>query len=157
MSQDHANVAFFPPLGAAVTVILILVLSTLFPLDGHDGLPPRTLLAIGCMFFAFGTGLGLWAVVSFIKAGTHVEPHKPTLSIVTDGPYRLNRNPMYTALICAVSGLSIVAFDLWWTLMLVPVFALALHFGVVLREEAYLLSKFGGDYQALLDRTRRWL
>ncbi len=157
MSEDHAHVAFFPPLGAAVTVGLIMILSYFLPLDRSDGLPPPSILMPAALLFGSGCALGLWALLSFHGAGTHVEPHKPTLAIVTDGPYRLNRNPMYTALIFATMGLSLVAFDFWWTVGLVPIFAVALHYGVVLREEAYLKAKFGAEYEQLLVRTRRWL
>ena len=31
------------------------------------------------------------------RAGTNVRPDQPSLAIVTDGPFRFSRNPMYLA------------------------------------------------------------
>ena len=92
----------------------------------------------------------------FKRAGTHVEPHKPSLVLVEGGPYRLTRNPMYLGLILVLVGCGFVA-SLDWALPLVIPFGLVLHHGVVLREERYLGAKFGAPYRAYLDSTRRWL
>jgi protein-S-isoprenylcysteine O-methyltransferase Ste14 len=35
--------------------------------------------------------------------------------------------------------------------------SIILHWGIVLREEQYLLRKFGLDYEAYRSRVRRWL
>ena len=48
-------------------------------------------------------------------------------------------------------------FSLDWALFLAPVLWAVLHYGVVLREEAYLTAKFGDDYRAFLSETRRWI
>ena len=53
-------------------------------------------------------------------------------------------------------GLALM-FSLDWGLPLVALLWAALHWGVVLREEAYLTQKFGAKYEALLKTTRRWL
>jgi protein-S-isoprenylcysteine O-methyltransferase Ste14 len=55
-----------------------------------------------------------------------------------------------------LAGLSLV-FSLDWGLILVPVLALVLHYGVIIREEAYLTDKFGEAYRGFLTRTRRWI
>jgi protein-S-isoprenylcysteine O-methyltransferase Ste14 len=42
-------------------------------------------------------------------------------------------------------------------MLLVPVLWALLHWGVVLKEEAYLTDTFGAPYLDFLSRTRRWL
>jgi protein-S-isoprenylcysteine O-methyltransferase Ste14 len=44
-----------------------------------------------------------------------------------------------------------------WAVVLVPVGVAALRWGAVLPEERYLSAKFGAEYDAYRDRTRRWL
>ena len=53
-------------------------------------------------------------------------------------------------------GLSLLVGTWWGVVFLVPVF-LVLHYGVVLREEAYLERKFGQAYLTYKSTVRRWL
>ena len=43
--------------------------------------------------------LGIWGERTLKRAGTNANPREPTLAIVSDGPYRFTRNPLYVALI----------------------------------------------------------
>ena len=76
--------------------------------------------------------------------------------VVETGPYRFTRNPMYLGMVIIQIGLCLT-FSLDWLIFLTPILWAALHFGVVLREEAYLEAKFGAPYQHFKGRTRRWL
>ena len=100
--------------------------------------------------------LALTAILAFRRAGTNIEPTKPALVLVFDGPYRFTRNPMYSGLILMMAGLSLI-FSIDYALLLTLPFALVLHHGVVLREEAYLTKKFGQPYTDYLTQTRRWI
>ena len=53
-------------------------------------------------------------------------------------------------------GSAIVFNNLWLLMTLMP-FALAIRYGVVSREEAYLARKFGDAYRGYCSRVRRWL
>ena len=154
--KDHPHVIAFPPLIFLGAQVLSWGLGIVMP---WQWLPPAfsTLaLAFGvtdCLLAAF---IALSAVAAFKRAGTHVEPHKPALVLVEDGPYRFTRNPMYVGLLLMHVGFSFI-FSLDWGLIVLPLFWFVLHKGVVLREEAYLLNKFGQPYADFLTRTRRWL
>jgi protein-S-isoprenylcysteine O-methyltransferase Ste14 len=63
---------------------------------------------------------------------------------------------MYLGLLAAQCGTGLVLREGWVVLLVCATYA-ALHFGVVLREEAYLSAKFGAEYDAYRARTRRWL
>ena len=43
-----------------------------------------------------------------------------------------------------------------WMLVLTIVFVPVIHFGVVKREERYLLTKFGAPYQRYMDSVPRY-
>lgn len=90
------------------------------------------------------------------RAGTNVLPGKPTLSIVTGGPFRFSRNPLYIAGSVLYLGLTLISNSAWPLVLSVPMLVV-LDWGIVRREERYLEAKFGGDYLAYKTRVRRWL
>jgi len=104
--------------------------------------------------------LGLSLVVAsarrFRRRGTNVETWKPTMALVTDGLYRITRNPIYLGLFTIYLGIAVLADALWVVVLAVPLY-LVMRYGVVAREEAYLARRFGGDYRRYRDRVRRWL
>jgi hypothetical protein len=98
-----------------------------------------------------------FAVRSFRRAGTNVEPWKPALMLVTTGIFAWLRNPMYFALVLLLAGIAIAIGSDWMLVLVVPA-ALILHFGVVKREERYLAGKFGESYRSYMDKVPRyWL
>ena len=92
----------------------------------------------------------------FIKAGTRAEPWKPSSALVTDGPYRFTRNPMYLGMACLYLGAS-MAFGYLWSAALLPVVLVVIDRYVVAREERYLQRRFGAQYTAYRSKVRRWL
>ena len=89
-------------------------------------------------------------------AGTRVETVEPTTAIVTSGPYRYTRNPIYIGMFVALIGLAIGFDSLWIAIALVP-FYLVIRYGVIAREESYLDRKFGDVYRNYKSRVGRWL
>ncbi|MGH8645416.1 MAG: methyltransferase family protein [Gammaproteobacteria bacterium] len=68
---------------------------------------PRYLL--GFALVASGVLLIARAMVQFRQPGTHLEPCKPTAALVTDGVFRLSRNPIYVALSLIYVGIGVIA------------------------------------------------
>lgn len=108
-----------------------------------------TLMAVSAVIAA----LGFW---EFFRHGTPVEPHKPTESVITSGPFRFSRNPLYLSLTLLYAGIAVAVDGIWILVLLAPVLII-LHYGVILREEAYLERKFPDVYPAYKARVRRWL
>ncbi|MEM9059725.1 MAG: isoprenylcysteine carboxylmethyltransferase family protein [Pseudomonadota bacterium] len=155
-SKDHPNVIAFPPLILAASLALAWGMGQIVPVSF---LPPALsgiALIFGLVDCALAFLIAVSAILAFKRAGTNVEPHKPALVLVEDGPYRFTRNPMYLGLVLLQLGLSFI-FSLDWGVILLPGLWLTLHTGVVLREEAYLTAKFGTPYTDFLGRTRRWI
>jgi protein-S-isoprenylcysteine O-methyltransferase Ste14 len=90
------------------------------------------------------------------RAGTNILPNKPTLTIVTEGPFRFTRNPLYVTNALFYTGLTLV-FNTPWPLLLLAPMLLVVHWGIIRREEEYLEAKFGDAYLAYKARVRRWL
>ena len=136
-----------------VTILFGLLLQWLRPLHLSTAAWPR--IAGGVLAVA-NIIVGLWALKTMRRSGTHVSPAKPSLVIVMDGPFRFTRNPLYLTGALVYLGLTL-AFNIVWPLVLFLPMALLLHWGIVLREERYLESKFGAAYLGYKARVRRWL
>lgn len=155
-TNETPDILVFPPLLAAAGPVAAALLGWLLPLRL---LPPLGLSGIavpGALLLVAGGALAFWGKRTFEKAATNVNPHRPALWLVENGPYRFTRNPMYLGIVLAELGLAL-ALSLDWLLLLTPVIWAVLHWGVVLREEAYLTRRFGQPYTDFLSRTRRWI
>ena len=91
-----------------------------------------------------------------VRAGTNVPPNKPTVTIVTGGPFRFTRNPLYLGGTLVYLGFAMVLGSVWLLWLFVPM-VLVLRWGIIHREERYLEAKFGEVYLAYKARVRRWL
>ncbi len=151
---DTAHVVIRPPLAWGLAVLAGLLLDWLLPLPLLPADPPMEWL--GVVVFVLALALVAWAIVTMARAGSNVPTNMPTTAIVTDGPYRFTRNPIYLGMFLGLVGLAIAFDNLWLLAMLVP-FALVIRYGVVAREETYLEGKFGEVYTAYRSRVRRWL
>ena len=111
---------------------------------------------IGGALMAAALALGIWAVLSFKRAGTTPDPRGEVTAFVTSGPFRFSRNPMYLTHVVFQIGAALLL-DNAWILMLVPVTWLLLDRVVIAGEERYLSSKYGQAYDAYRRGVRRWL
>ena len=119
-------------------------------------LPPLPARLAGLVVLVLSWWLVHSAEAAMKRAGTNVRPDQPSLAIVTDGPFRFSRNPMYLATTGLYLGITLPVNTPWPLILLSPML-LVLHWGVVRREERYLEAKFGEPYRAYKSRVRRWV
>lgn len=155
-TNDGADVAIKPPILFLAALGLGYVLSLYLPLG--PGLSSANGLAVfvGLLFVVLGLLLTFFPARRFRRAGTSVVPGQPSTVLVTEGAYKVTRNPMYVGMALAYFGLTILLTSVWMLLLFAPVL-LILHRCVVLREEDYLQRKFGDAYRAYTARVPRWL
>jgi protein-S-isoprenylcysteine O-methyltransferase Ste14 len=103
-----------------------------------------------------GLALIFWAGGLFRRSGQDPAPWKPSPSLVLQGPYRFTRNPMYVGMTAIQIGVGACAGNLW-ILLLAPVALLVVHVIAVVPEEAYLVERFGADYERYKRGVRRYL
>ncbi len=111
---------------------------------------------LGGALCALGVALAGLAFLHFRRAGTDVRTEKPSTALVTEGPYRYSRNPIYVALTLIYCGIGVAA-DSGWVLGLVVPLLAVMRYGVIAAEERYLEAKFGDPYRHYKGRVRRWL
>ena len=150
---DNPGVIAPPPLIYAGTLILGLVAKRLLPTP----FLPRALSRIfGWPLVVCGLAIGLLGFREMRRAGTNVDPREPTTAVVTEGPYRFTRNPLYVGMTLIYAGITARANALPAALLL-PLVLAVMRRGVIEREEAYLERKFGDEYLRYKDRVRRWI
>lgn len=152
-SSPHSAGVLAPP-----PAIYLLGLLLGFLLQRWRPLPllaPPLGAALACVFLLAGL-VGVPALLAFRRARTSPKPWRPTTALVTTGPYRFSRNPMYLGFTAIYLGVALWANALWPVLLL-PVVLITMQFGVIHREEAYLERLFGAEYRAYRQRVRRWL
>jgi protein-S-isoprenylcysteine O-methyltransferase Ste14 len=153
-AQDVANLGLVrPPLVYLTSLVLgaVIQLATPCPL-----LPATLAVSVGPPFVVVAIALLLYSAATFRAAGTPVPARKPTTVIVSTGPYRLSRNPIYVAFSLLQLGIAIWVNSVWLLTALVGAVAL-MHCVVIPKEEQYLERKFGAQYMAYKASVRRWL
>jgi protein-S-isoprenylcysteine O-methyltransferase Ste14 len=133
--------------------VLGLILHWLVPF-GH--LPTLAARLAGVACFIIGAGVAHSGEKVMHRAGTNVRPDLPSTALVTDGPFRFTRNPLYVGLTLMYAGIALLIPAVWPLLLLIAVL-LVMQWGVIAREERYLERKFGEAYRAYLGRVRRWI
>lgn len=154
--QETSGVIFPPPFYYAIGVGAGFVLSRFYPASLTPVEYSMVLRIAGVIIFALAAALAASAILRFKRAGTNVQPIKPTLALVVVGPYRFTRNPMYLGL--ALAGFSIaIYFNALWAVLGNAVAMFCIDRNVIRKEERYLEGKFGEDYRRFKQRVRRWI
>ena len=152
-SADSPGVVGRPPLLYGGAFLVVLVFRWFWPMPIFGG---AVALWPGLALVALGIGIAIWGRRTMQAAGTNINPSLPATTIVSSGPFRYSRNPLYLALTLLYLGLT-VAFDTWWGIVVLIPVLLVMHLGVVLREERYLDQKFGESYRRYRAEVRRYL
>lgn len=152
-AKDNPGVIAPPPLIYLGFLALGFGLDYFWPIAV---LPDRVQYFVGAALMVLATAILVSSFRQFQKAGTNVVPYKPTLAIISAGPYRYSRNPMYLALSLLYAGIGVAADNLWILVLLVPLLVVV-GTGVIAREERYLEAKFGEAYLGYKAGVRRWL
>jgi len=140
-------------------VFVLAYLIGVIPELRHSSLIPASAVRgsalVGAVFFALGAIIAGWALIIFHKAKTTTVPGKSSTRLVTWGPYRFTRNPMYVALTLAFIGEAGLMKQIWPLLML-PLVLAYVQWIVIPLEESKLKEVFGEQYEQYCSRVRRW-
>src|SRR5436309_636175 len=119
-STDNPAVVARPPFIYLGAFVVVLVLRWFWPAPIFGR---AVAVWAGLAAVALGVGIAIWGRRTMEAAGTNINPALPATTIVSSGPFRYSRNPLYLSLTLIYLGLT-VAFDTWWGLaVLVPLAA----------------------------------
>ena len=148
-------------LGGLMFVLLIPTL--MWWVSGMPNLlaAPVARMVIALLLAVLGLSLSVWSIVYMRHKGDgnpmdafghEVAPR--TKHLMTEGPYRLSRNPMLTGSFVYFAG---VCIWLWtWPALLVYVAFIVIMLLQVRSEEKRLRRDFGEEYEAYCRRTGRF-
>lgn len=112
---------------------------------------------LGLLLIIAAIAMDFWSLGLFFRAHTTFNPIHPerTRALVTDGPYRYTRNPMYVGMLVILLG-----WCLWLgsvsPFLLLPLFLWVLTVEQVIPEEKILEQTFGARYLEYKARVPRW-
>ncbi len=140
--------------GSVLVLLPFLILGrNAFAAFGADDVP----FWIGLMTGGAGVVLLAWTILDFARRGRGtLAPWSPTERLVTSGPYRVVRNPMYLGVYLVLLGEAALSGSLAvlvWGIAFAAVSAtFVLHY-----EEPNLERRFGEDYRRYCRAIPRWL
>ena len=152
-TQDNPGVIAPPPLIYAGGLVIGLLANRRYPVPF---LPHGLARVLGWLLIISGLAIGTLGFREMKRAGTNVDPREPTTTIVTGGPYRFTRNPLYLSMTLIYVGISALANALP-SVLLLPAVLHIMRRGVIEREERYLERKFGAEYLNYKAQVRRWM
>ena len=143
----------YPLLIMIVLLALCWGLSRLFPLHPGFGLIGKVagflVVSVGIFLLIIATGL-------FMARKTTVMPTRAPDKLVTEGIYRITRNPMYLGMLLILSGFPLIM-DTIIGLICPAIFFFLMDRIVIPREEKVVEGVFGKAYLEYKSHTRRWI
>ena len=155
ISVDRLELKVPPVIQMAISAGIMLIFAVLLP-------------ALSIAFFAsslvalvlasIGVAFALLGVLEFRSAGTTVDPRIPdqSSSLVTNGVYRISRNPMYVGFLLMLVGWGVFLCNIV-SFLLLPFFVMYMNRFQITLEERYMLEKFGHEYRQYAAAVRRWV
>ena len=144
-----------PPPGWAL--IYVLLAAAVSFAAGWPRVPGLPIVVVGMVLVTAGVVLAVSSALLFRSEGTELNPTSSTnAKLVTSGPFRYTRNPMYLSLVVVTSGIAV-----WvgaWPMFLAPVALFATANWVHIPfEEAKMRRQFGGAFDEYVRSVRRWI
>ena len=139
-------------LGTRVLVIaVVLLLLRLHVVRARTIQDAPWAIVLGLVLLFGGLGLAVWARVYIGRNWGMPMSQKDEPELVTTGPYRKVRHPIYTGIIIAMIGTGLATSLLW-----MPVAVILGGFFIVsaTREEKYMTSQFPAAYPAYKRATK---
>ena len=155
-TDERPNTLPWPPMLYAGLIIVAMVLNRAAPLPIASEPAPGWLFTVGTMLFVTGFALDIGTLLLFARRKANFLPHRAATQLITDGTFRLSRNPIYLGNTLALLGAGI-AFNSLWLILAALLAAILVHHLAIVREERHLAAKFGAEWQAYAKRTPRWL
>ncbi|MFZ5738505.1 MAG: methyltransferase family protein [Pseudomonadota bacterium] len=143
----------WPPILLAIAAMAAVGLGVVLPLPlpRHDAV-----VWAGYLVAALGLSIDGWAILTMRAARTNVLPHRAADRLVTWGPFRVSRNPIYLANTLLLLGIGL-AFGNGWFVPLALLTAVLVDRLAIRREERHLAIKFGNAWIEYAAATPRWL
>lgn len=144
---------FIPPI---LVGLLIACCAVIRLFSDTPSILPMPIPYLGGIVIAAGLTLLVTAAGTFKKVETNIHTFKEPNRLVTDGPFRFSRNPMYLGFLLVLTGVAVL-FNTLPGFIVIPVFFLAANNWYIPFEEARAVEAFGEEYEVYRKKVRRWI
>jgi protein-S-isoprenylcysteine O-methyltransferase Ste14 len=142
-----------PPTYFLVTIILSIIMHFVLPIKRIIS-PPYTYA--GIIFIVFGGVINLWTDGLFKEMKTTVKPYEDAVELITQGPFKLSRHPMYLGMTSILFGIALLHGTI--VTFIFPILFIVLCEVLFIRfEEASMEKIFGEKYLNYRKKVRRWI
>ena len=143
-------------IGVVIVSLALAYLGTI--IDWSLGIPRFTSSLVnvfGVLLVICGFLLRVWATTHFYAHNMRVISLQPQNSLITTGPYRYSRNPLYLGanVFCFFGAALLLGSP---TAVLLTILHLPFVDLMIRREEKQLQRKFGEDFRIYKSKVRRW-
>ncbi|MDI7864034.1 isoprenylcysteine carboxylmethyltransferase family protein [Rhizobiaceae bacterium n13] len=145
----------WPPLLYGAAMLCAIVLHRFYELPSPE-LNSTIAWAGGALMIVLAVSLDIWAIRTLIDSDTTILPHRCATHLVTRGPFRFTRNPIYLGYTLMTAAMGLLTGNAWFFVMAVLA-ALMTTFVAIRHEERHLLARFGIEYENYCKNTRRWV
>jgi protein-S-isoprenylcysteine O-methyltransferase Ste14 len=135
----------------AVIAVVVILLIRLGAFRGHGLNTDPWRAGTGLVLFGLGLGLAIWARLHIGRNWGTPMTEKDEPELVTSGPYRLVRHPIYSGILIAAAGTA-VALSWPWLIAVALAGVYFLYSATV--EERYLTQRFPDDYPVYKRSTK---
>ena len=150
------NFALPPAMSVGAVPAAVLVVERVI-LDYSSSWDPTALVGAGVGTLSLGLALEAWCLVSFHRRGQTWNLFIAPSVLVTDGPYRYSRHPVYVGAVAMLLGATML-FGSPGLGVYLSLYVLFVDRVLIARfEEPQLERLFDGDYVRYRDSVRRWL
>jgi protein-S-isoprenylcysteine O-methyltransferase Ste14 len=153
MSRTKGHLIIARTLGAAILLGLPILSHYLLPIMP---IVPKPYTYLGIALMLLGLALGILSAMTFRRIGASFQVHGKSSTLVTSGPFRISRNPMYLSMLIWLAGLAGFLGSLSTFLFPILLFLTA-NFMIIPLEEQDMEGVFGERYLEYKQRVRRWL
>lgn len=145
--QSVRTSRFRPP---GLVILVAFVVLRLFT-KGSLAVSSPILQVVGLILFASGLGLAVWARIYLGQNWGMPMTERTEPELVTTGPYRFVRHPIYSGLLLALLGTAL-ATNLYWLIALAVLGAYFTYSATV--EERLMTTSFRGEYASYKAHTK---
>ncbi|MEE9453774.1 MAG: isoprenylcysteine carboxylmethyltransferase family protein [Paracoccaceae bacterium] len=148
-------VTFFdwPPIWLLFAMSQVWLLSRVFPSLSY---PTKILGVVGWTLIVAGVVLMILSAYLFWRHRTSVIPKRTPNSLITTGPYRFSRNPIYLADLMILIGMALI-FGAITALIPIVAFVSVINARFIKHEEGYMQAEFGDVFSTYCTQVRRWI
>lgn len=146
----------WPPMLYLTSILSAMLAGRIAELPPLPSPFPFVLPSLGFAIAMIAVALDVWAVRTLMQRQTAVLDSGCARYLVTCGPFRFSRNPIYLGYTLFTLALGLISGNSWFFIAAI-ISVTATRMIAIPSEERHLEARFGFDYESYRKRTRRWI